>query len=658
MNGEGCKSKSRLKLVDQVGGATRAVALAGDILLAGVGFRVVALRISNRGCPTIVGQSSPLTGIVERIVLGGGRAYVDAGYSIHILDVSDPTHPVLLGEVPQEYAPGEYLEYYPVYAEAGGHLFVVGEAGLLVFDVRNPATPRFTGGHPVVKRSEGDRRRHLDFHDLTSVGDLAYAATDSGLAILDLGNPSQPALVAHCRVADRGNSVAVALPYAYLRTEAGLYRIDVSDPTRPRPAGFFGSASPIYAAALAGQTACAVAGANGVYAIDLADPKRLGAISHCAGLHWGSDVVVRGNRAYVADDEGGLSIFDLSDPARLRPVGCDLTVPDVSGVAVEGRHVFVLDGRGYLLEGPETTFVKEGHFLKGKVGGLRSLDLEARPVPALLGWAQLGGRGRHVIVQGSTAYVTSDNEVSLVDLADPVHPKRIGPIAGLNPDGLIAPAGKLLYVASGERLSVMAVSKGRTAREVARCEIEGGIRDFAVAAGVGYVATWNGLHTVDLGTPRRPALLGHYATREGVDCLAVDGSLAYLCVGNHLRVVDVSDPGKPSPLGSVRTGCCGDFKKVIVAGTLAYVVAWDNVSVVDVSEPAHPVELAAHGLDDRDGWAQAAVLAGDRLYVACGNNGLLVFQLGGSTPAVSGPPREEESDATANTSPSRFQHME
>ena len=137
-------------------------------------------------------------------------------------------------------------------------------AGLLVFDVRNPAMPRFIGGHPLVERSEEERRHHLNFQDLISAGDLAYAATDSGLAVLDLGNPSQPALVGHRRVASRGDSVAVAPPYAYLGTKAGLHRIDVSDPTRPRPAGFFGSASPVYAMALAGQTAYAVAGANGV----------------------------------------------------------------------------------------------------------------------------------------------------------------------------------------------------------------------------------------------------------------------------------------------------------------------------------------------------------------------------------------------------------
>mgnify|MGYP005845742023 FL=1 len=243
-------------------------------------------------------------------------------------------------------------------------------------------------------------------------------------------------------------------------------------------------------------------------------------------------------------------------------------------------------------------------------------------------------------------------------LADPAHPRRVGPIAGLSPDGLIVPAGKLLYVASGERLSVVAVCKGRTAREVATCEIGSRITDFAVASGVDCVAAWDGLHTINPRTPRRPALLGHHVTRDGVDSLAVAGCLAYLCVGESLRVVDVSDPRRPSPLSRVRTGCCGNFKKVIVAGTLAYVVAWDNVSVVDVSEPAHPAQMASHVLEDREDRALTAVLAGDRLYVASGNKGLLVFQLGRSAPAVTPRPRAEESDATANTSPSRLQHME
>lgn len=621
------KSRRQLRLVDQIGGATRAVALVGNVLLAGVGFRVVALRISRGERLTIVGQSPPLTGIVERIVVAGSRAYVDAGYSIHILDVSDPTHPELLGEVPQEYAPGQYLEYHPACAEVRGRLFVASNCGLLVFEVLDPTSPRFIGTHQMMGKREGGKSEPLYFRDLALVGDLACAAISSGLAVLDLSSPSQPTLIAQYQIPDQADAIVVAPPYVYLGTDAGLHRIDVSDPTHPRSAGFFGSAWPIYATAIAGQTAYAVAGRSGLYVIDLSDPERLVAISHhSVALYLASDIVVQGSRAYIADDEGGLSILDLSDPARLRPLGCNLTVPDVSGVAIKGRHAFVVDGRGYLLT-PGAIWIKEGVSLKGKVGGLRSADLEAAPVRRLRGWVELSGHGQHVVIQGSTAYVTIEHGVCQVDITDPERPKKIGEIDGLVTDGRIVPAGKLLYAASGERLSIMSVSKSGRARELAGCEMKGEIADLAVTGGVAYVATGNGLQMVDVRAPRRPVLLGHYPAKEGVDCLAVANSVAYLCVEYRLLVVDVSDPTNPALLGSIETGCCGNYIAVRVAGTLAYVVAWDNVSVVDVSDPARPMELASHSLDDREDWVKSAALAGDRLYVACGNNGLLVFKL-------------------------------
>ncbi len=623
----------RLRLVDQFGGATRALALAGDVLLAGVGWRVVSLRISPQSRPTLVGQSPPLKGIVERIVLAGSRAYVGDEYSIHILDVGVPEQPTLLGEVAQEYALGEYLGYDCSFAGTEEYLYVLGDFDrLLIFDVKDPARPRYTGRYVEPSR----RRRgsvDVELRGLRLVGPLGYAPTSSGLAVFDFGEPERPALLGSCSVGDAGTCVAVAGHHAYLGTEAGLHRIDVSDPTCPEPAGFFGSASAIWAVDIAGPTAYAIAGGTGVYTIDISDPKRLAATGHRNDLYFGQDIVVKDGRAYVADDSGGLSLFDVSDPARTRSIGCDITVPEVADVGVVGQYAAVVDSRGYLLQGPGTIHVAEGAFLPGKVGGLRTVDLAASLAPSLLGWVGLGGKGRSVTLAGSMAYVAASHEVCLVDLTDVANPRRVGPIRSLEPSDKIVLDGKRLYAVEGEWLSIVALPKNPAARKLARHHLGGDIHDLAVSGGFVYVALASGLQIFDLRYPRHPKQAGLYPAREGVDSLAVVGSLAYLCVHDRLCIVDVADPARPTLVGGVRTGCCGRFRQVIVEGSLAYVIARDNLSVVDITNPVHPIELASERLDDREDEPARAILAGNRLCVACGNNGLLVYQMEEAQPA-------------------------
>ena len=90
--------------------------------------------------------------------------------------------------------------------------------------------------------------------------------------------------------------------------------------------------------------------------------------------------------------------------------------------------------------------------------------------------------------------------------------------------------------------------------------------------------------------------------------------------------MDLGDPARPISLSSVDIGY-RDSSKVILSGTLAYVVTWDSVTVVDVSDPTRLAVIASHVMDDRGDPPATAAVFGDRLYAACGNNGLLVFSL-------------------------------
>ena len=84
-----------VELVGQIGGPTNAV--AGSYAYVGVGPSLVVLNVADPSRPLMVGQSRPLPGIVQGVVVAGTYAYVADGEGLRVIDVSDPTRPREVG---------------------------------------------------------------------------------------------------------------------------------------------------------------------------------------------------------------------------------------------------------------------------------------------------------------------------------------------------------------------------------------------------------------------------------------------------------------------------------------------------------------------------------------------------------------------------------
>jgi hypothetical protein len=114
-----------------------------------------------------------------------------------------------------------------------------------------------------------------DAWDVKVVGSYAYvAAHSSGLAVIDVSNPTNCVQLGGCDTLGYAIGVAVSGNYAYVADATnGLQVIDVSDPARcVRVGGFITSAE-------------------------------------------ARDVAVSGNYAYVAAYDAGLQVIDVRDPA-------------------------------------------------------------------------------------------------------------------------------------------------------------------------------------------------------------------------------------------------------------------------------------------------------------------------------------------------------
>ncbi|QSQ21637.1 hypothetical protein JY651_41790 [Pyxidicoccus parkwayensis] len=236
-----------------------------------------------------------------------------------------------------------------------GHAFVISESrpgnpgGLTVFDVRGEQAPVAV----ATLSPEGN----ADWKNATVLDDTLYVATaDSGIAVVDITEPSRPSLVR--TVPDgsvRVGSVSVdgARLYATVETpERATLVFDVSSPLVPR---------------LVGNVSLAVAANDG------------------GRLYTGHGSVAREGRLYVNQQQDGFKVADISNPDRASLLG-KYTYPygssAASAVGTFANRVIAFElGRGLgsrlrVLDASEPASIQKiGEYGLRQVVSPRSLEL-------------------------------------------------------------------------------------------------------------------------------------------------------------------------------------------------------------------------------------------------------------------------------------------
>ena len=225
---------------------------------------------------------------------------------ILVADVSDPSNPRVLGDVPVTYA--HTISVYPgkplVYASTGGWLPVGNDGRIDIVNVADPSHPRVVG-HFVF---EGYGCHDITFR-ITRTDKLAFCTTASPLQlILDVSKPTKPQIVGrivnpliqygHTAMASPDGKILAITDEAFVAhecvsgssVEGGLWLYDISDPATPLLLG--------YRAPHAGRAPVG----------DIVDWTA----SYCtaAMLDW----IPNSRHLIVSWYSGGIEILDLSDP--------------------------------------------------------------------------------------------------------------------------------------------------------------------------------------------------------------------------------------------------------------------------------------------------------------------------------------------------------
>ena len=177
-------------------------------------------------------------------------------------------------------------------------------------------------------------------------GNYAFLAAGSeGMYILDISNPSSPALVGHLPTKGYSEGVTVSGTIAYLSDgPGGLRLVDVTDSANPKEKGsVFFKNNYIFDAAISGNYAYLAGAGAGLLVADitLSDAPREAASLNTPGYARG--IAVSEDKAYIADTWEGLRILDIKDPLHPSEAGFYKTPGQAYDVAVSEKTAYVAD---------------------------------------------------------------------------------------------------------------------------------------------------------------------------------------------------------------------------------------------------------------------------------------------------------------------------
>ena len=563
-------------------------------------------------------------------------ALVAGDEGIQILDIVNPSRPIPAGAI--RYGEGgldpQWVTDMAAYRSPGGgdYLLVADHyTGIHVVDITDPSRPVLVGGTAPVGDGKGLRGGCLGEGYPGSLGGIhgvdVYAAADGrdytlvtcdrGIRILDLSSPAAPRL-AGALLDGMNNHTFGAIYWAVLYEPpgggiyalladytSGVHIVDVTDPHRPVPAGSVPEdvfdlrpGAPVRTVAYGDRVLALGGGTGGIHILDVTDP------------HYPT------HADFLFAAGMGLLPFD-SFPRYITPFE--------SG---EGKtHALVDGGEGVLIlnisphppaPGGGTTIGMAGN------GGVPALD---------------GGHALALVGAGSTIHIggelrigfewdmppdSGDDIVEIVDLTDPYAPTIVGAVPSTygrtggievvySPEGrayaiAIGPAGGLLVtdIADPHAASTLAAGGLYLASDSS-------IEIFRPHDGRAYVVAGSGddIRIIDVTYPTNPVQVSHI--RDNLDgfyhlddvrdasMFESGGGLVYALVGSGdgIQIIDVTDPNRPFPVGGIHKfsgghSADGIHRTATVRTSDGSILALaaggaGRTAILDVTDPSNPV---------------------------------------------------------------------
>lgn len=512
--------------------------------------------------------------------------------------------------------------------------FITSSRGLAILDVTHPGSPVVVSQSVPVSETLG----------LDVVGQYAYLACAqraSNLQIVDISDPRNPKRVGIYGSGGIGLAVRVAGRYAYLLSHEDFRVVDVSDPFKPALVGVAvvptGSIAPRGKVNLHGNLAylCKSGRLSIVDVTNPAKPVVLPPNQRLVGTTY--DIEFNGDVGYLAGTPIG--IWNFADPknptlvSTLNGEGAsDLKRIDNLLFAKTINSLVTFDVAIPSQPRQLTSIIAPGDSWEMDTTGdvvwlaqnsaMQAIDLRGPMSPATpVRWLQC----KDFRVANGVAYTALDpliqdpavGGLNLLDVADPVHPRRIGFYPTDRARAVRLESNVALLISDIAGIQFIDVS------QPAKLVLRGSYpapkgSDAQLLGGFAYVVNpTNGFEVVDLADAANPRQTGAYR-RANLRQVQVAGSVAYVTSAEvALQTIDIGDPANPLPRGNVAAG--GATTALQVAGATAFVAQGTNLLVIDVRDPWTPALLSTYSSTNHDGGISRIEVADGLVFLARGS---------------------------------------
>ena len=530
-----------------------------------------------------------LESIVSSLAVSGNYVYI-ANWSdgFKVIDISNPTNPTLVAEIDFE---GQCWDI-----SVNGNYAYVGNntEGLQIVDISNPLLPSLASTFLPVEVPAFEYTQVIDT--------IAYAATQQGLYILDVSDPTAPVQLGYSPSENGAWSVTVVDTIAFLPKNAdGIRLVNVADPTNPIELGYFPTPGAAFWVEVVDTIAYVAERFSGIQILDISDltaPDSIGMVE----MDYADAVNIQGDSLYIASSSWGVKMFDISDP--LSPVL--LNENPGGGYAVD---VYASETNTYIA-------------LRGLGVGIFSYNEASEP--EMIGLIEMDNPNR-VNGSGDYLYVIEDPNIHIIDVSDPVNPQILSTWyegAALTSCAI----GNLLYVGGHPDIQILDISD--PSNPILLGELDGlpwVPFDIKVQGALAYVVNrGGGFWIIDVRDPTSPEVVSGLEIFDYAWRLDIAGQYVYIAdrYSGQLRIIDVSNPSIPWETSGLNIG--PSLRDVASSGRYAYCLdAWNGVRIIDCADPHNPGEV---GYFNTGGYAQAIHAIDGQLYVADGGGGFYKLQ--------------------------------
>lgn len=571
------------------------IALAFDI--TPIGASAQEPKSQATFCPEGVGHWP--YGPSDAVAVKGDTAFFGVGAALRVADVSSPTNPVVLSEIPL----GDFILDIAI----SGDLLVaaLSTSGVVSVDISNPADPTIldslsfgersycvtiVNGHALIG---GNSLRVIDLSvpsDLTvtgsieseviSIRDIAVSGSiavladyNAGFHVVDVSDTSSPAILAtHGDDLDRPLSVDVSGTYAYLlESHDDIVIFDISNPMSPSIVNRVDPDRSWFNTLHLDSDRLYVGSNSYLMIYDTSDPVNpIELWNDSAGFVSFYDLETVGSTLYAAQHYRGLGIFDVTNPSAPQALGQSPAEAPTGGVGLwdtyaltnlwgTGLVVFDMDDPAHPVElsrffdvRPNEFSIHDGHVYTISVGEMTVVDLGDPSSLQTVGSSSPGGQD--ITVSGALALLAATSEgLRVVDISSPSSPTEVAVLDTEYSVNRIESAGHAVYVPEYQvGLHIIDVSAPSAPNEVGLIELPD-IDHHALTAGEGLLVLVDrveGTRLFDLTDPLNPLEIAIVSDLTQAGHLAINDDLLIVTArSDGLRVLDISDPSNPIPLG-------------------------------------------------------------------------------------------------------------